>query len=66
MFKYFKSSQIHQLAVMYLLLPDVFENFWNKCFDIYELNPPKKISGLAQQANKGWGHIWKILMSMNE
>ena len=35
-----------------LLLADVFENFWNKCIEIYELDPPHFLSApeLAWQA----------------
>ena len=37
------------LQINTLLLPDVFENFLNMCFEIYKLNPAHFVSapGLA-------------------
>ena len=49
-----KLGEYHDLCVQSdtLLLVDVFENFGNKCIDIYELDPTKFYSapGLSSQA----------------
>ena len=38
--------------MLLLLLTDVFENFWNMCHEIYELDPDRFLTtpGLAWQA----------------
>ena len=47
-------GEYHDLNVQYdtLLLPDVFENFRDKCIKIYKLDPAHFVSapGLAWQA----------------
>ena len=55
-FKYFKLKNLGEYHDLYvqshtLLLVDVFENFRNKCIEIYELDPAYFLSapGLAQQ-----------------
>ena len=46
-----KLGEYHDLYVQSdtLLLSDIFENFWNMCTEIYELDPEKFLStsGLA-------------------
>ena len=54
-FKIFKLKNLgeyHNLFVQTLLLADVFENFRNKCLEVYELDPAHFLSlpGLAWQA----------------
>ena len=57
MFKYFNLKNLGEYHDLYvqgdtLLLVDVFENFRNKCIEIYELDPTHFLStpGLAWQA----------------
>ena len=42
-------SEYHELYVQYdtLLLADIFENFRNKCIEIYELDPTHFLSALG-------------------
>ena len=53
MFKIKNLGEYHDLYVLSdtLLLADVFENFWNMCLNIYELDPIHFVSapGLAWQ-----------------
>ena len=56
-FKYFKLKNLGEYHDLYvqsdtLLLADVFENFRNKCIEIYELDPARFLSapGLAWEA----------------
>ena len=56
-----------------LLLADVFENFWNMCLEIYELDPHHVLSspGLAGQAAlkkipKIWSFNWYWYLFMVE
>ena len=57
LFKEFKMNNLGEYHYLYiqsdtLLLADVFENFRNKCIEIYELDPALFLSapGLAWQA----------------